>query len=158
MGPFPLPELLVTKRREPWKKTGVGAIPLHRLCFFPVSLNPVPASSPPAILLPFASPEIVSGDTWKIYIKAGSRGANMPFFGSTVAQAGAAIAYSTLKFIVRIRDDPGRFGEPAVFPLIFNPRASVALPPPGLFPEKAPGPIMIRIRPGSEDGRSFFDP
>ena len=71
--------------------------------------------------------------------------------------AGIPMDYVTLNLVVQIRDDKGRFSEPLVFPLTFKARASIEPPPGNVFQEKELGPIMIRLRPVSDEGRSSFD-
>lgn len=63
--------------------------------------------------------------------------------------------YATLKLTLQIRDDKGRFSEPVVLPLTLLARASEENPPNGVFQDKDLGPIMIQLKPVSNDGRSF---
>jgi hypothetical protein len=71
--------------------------------------------------------------------------------------AGSGMDFVILKLTVQIKDDKGRFSEPAIFPLALKPRAAAEAPPPGIFREKDLGPIMIRLRPVADDGPSRDD-
>jgi len=51
--------------------------------------------------------------------------------------------YTTLVLNVQIQDKAGHYSAPASFPLAFNPTAHQENPPPGLFKDKALGPIVI---------------
>ena len=62
--------------------------------------------------------------------------------------------FVTLKLVVHLGDGAGNFSEPAIFPLEFTPRAVQSPPPEGVFKENDLGPIMIRLRPVGDDGRS----
>ena len=64
--------------------------------------------------------------------------------------------FVTLKLIINIRDEKGRFSESAVFPLTFKSLSQPENPPAGAFKETDLGPIMIRLRPVADDGRSSF--
>ncbi len=69
----------------------------------------------------------------------------------------SAMDYVTLKLTLQIRDDKGRFSEPVVFPLTLLARSSQEYPPSGVFQNKALGPIMIELKPVTNDGRSLDD-
>lgn len=90
-------------------------------------------------------------------IKGDTRKALSGYFYLPTFSAGVPIDYVILRLVVQIQDDKGRFSEPVVFPLTFKARAFVKQPPEGVFEEKELGPIMIRLRPVGEDGKSFDD-
>lgn len=66
--------------------------------------------------------------------------------------AGRGLDYATLSLTLQIRDEKGRFSAPVEFPLTFKPRIEPENPPAGVFAEKDLGPIMIRLRPVTDDG------
>jgi hypothetical protein len=66
--------------------------------------------------------------------------------------AGRGMDYVTLSLTLQIRDEKGRFSEPSEFPLTFKPRIEPENPPVGVFAEKDLGPIMIQLRPVTNDG------
>ncbi len=66
--------------------------------------------------------------------------------------SGRGMDYATLSLTLQVRDEKGRFSEPLEFPLTFKPRIESESPPAGVFAEKDLGPIMIRLRPVTDDG------
>ena len=62
--------------------------------------------------------------------------------------------FVTLKLVVHLGDGVGNFSEPVIFPLEFSPRGIQSSPPEGVFKENDLGPIMIRLRPVGDDGKS----
>ena len=69
------------------------------------------------------------------------------FYLTTAGMAGSN--FGNLVLEIQIRDQGGNFSEPVSFSLSFNPRAHQEEPPPGLFPDKKLGPIMITLTSGS---------
>lgn len=72
--------------------------------------------------------------------------------------------FTTLTLSIELEDRAGYFSPPAVFPLSFNSGNSGArqqTPPPGLFPEKDLGPIMIILKAlpdgGDQNGGEYGD-
>jgi hypothetical protein len=59
----------------------------------------------------------------------------------------------TLTLTVNIKDDKGRFSQPAVFPLSFMAKPSPEAPPEGVFNEHDLGPIMVTLRTIGGGGR-----
>lgn len=134
----------------------------------------------PVISQSFASKQISPGDTWKVYLNASdpdgdiknivciieqpgtgaypisflriSEGNRKEFSGFIHLYTGGIknLDSVNLSLTVQIQDRAGHFSQPAVFPLSFNSRYTQENPPPGMFPEKDLGPIMIRLH-------SFFD-
>ncbi len=66
--------------------------------------------------------------------------------------AAKAMVFVSVRLVVHLGDGAGNFSEPKIFPLEFYPRAVQASPPAGVFEEKNLGPIMIQLRPASDDG------
>jgi len=142
----------------------------------------------PVITNSFASQQIRPGDTWKVYLNASDPDGDMKNIVCTIDQPGKGVYpvsytriaeanrkelsgfiylntvggrelnFVTLSLSVQIQDKAGHFSQPAVFPLSFNLNFEQAFPPVGTFQEKDLGPILITLRPLSDDGeRNFFE-
>jgi hypothetical protein len=59
-----------------------------------------------------------------------------------------------LTLTVHVQDKSGNFSQPAVFPLFIHRRATLEMPPQGVFKEQAIGPIMVQLHniPGGVGG------
>lgn len=129
----------------------------------------------PVIRQSFASKQISPRETWKIYLIASDPEGEMKNIVCTIDQPGVGeypVSVTSIKeenqkelagyiylntqtrddlnFIhitltVQIQDRNGQFSAPAVFPLSFNSRFQQEPPPPGVFPEKDLGPILIQL-------------
>jgi hypothetical protein len=136
-------------------------------------------SKPPVVTQFFAAQEICPGETWKIYLRASDPGGEMKAIYATVDQPGRGpqsagpipvpqeqrrdlsgflylntagnqgLALLNLTLTVQIRDRAGNFSHPISFPLALNPRAVQESPPAGVFEERALGPIMVSLDPGT---------
>ncbi len=136
----------------------------------------------PVITESFASKQIKPGDTWKVYLKAHDPDGDMKNIVCIIDQAGKGgypvsytkireenrkefsgfiylytagiqgLNYVPLTLTVQIEDRAGHFSQPVNFPLFFNNKSRQENPPSGVFQEKDLGPIMINLRPLSEDG------
>jgi len=80
---------------------GIPGILLSIFCVFHPFLKGAEAAEGPVITNSYATPELVPGDTWKIYLKASCPDANMKYFFATVEQAGG-MAYPVS--ITRIKE------------------------------------------------------
>ncbi|MBP1723562.1 MAG: hypothetical protein H6Q44_1267, partial [Deltaproteobacteria bacterium] len=139
-------------------------------------------TAPPVISQSFASKEARPGDTWKVYLKAEDPNGDMKRIFCTIDQPGMGtypvsdmrikeadrkelsgfiylnipgrrdLDFVSLTLTLQIQDMAGHLSQPAVFPLALNPRATRESPPPGTFPEKELGPVMIQLRTPFEDG------
>ena len=136
----------------------------------------------------FASPQIAPGRVWKVYLKASDADGDMKEFVCIIHQPGVGTyplsitriregnqkslsgylylnvtAFRNLDFVeltltVQIRDRAGHFSEPVKFPLSINSRHAQESPPGEVFQENNLGPIMIDLRPVTEDDRpGHFD-
>jgi hypothetical protein len=133
----------------------------------------------PVITRTFASREISPGETWKIYLRATDPEGDMERIVCTVLQpgrgtypashvgipkdqrqdlsgflylntgGGPGMVFVNLTLEVQIQDRAGNSSQTASFSLALNPRSAHQSPPPGAFPEKALGPIMIPLEPGT---------
>ncbi len=141
----------------------------------------------PVISQSFASKQMRPGDTWKVYLLASSPEGQMKNIVCTIEQPGVGtypvsllkikageqkqlsgyiylntVGVRNLNFVnltltVQIQDQAGHYSQPAVFPLAFNIRFQQEPPPPGVYPEKDLGPIMIDLSSiGDEDRPSIF--
>lgn len=138
--------------------------------------------STPVITESFASQQIKPGDTWKVYLKALDPDGDMKNIVCVIDQAGRGVYpvsitkirpedqkelsgfiylytagiqglnYIPLTLIVQIEDKAGHFSQQVSFPLFFNNKSIQENPPSGIFQEKELGPILINLRPLSEDG------
>lgn len=136
----------------------------------------------PVISDSFASKQIKPGDTWKVYLKASDADGDMNNIVCVIDQAGKGVYpvsrtrireedrkefsgfiylytagiqglnYVPLTLTVQIEDKAGHFSQPVSFPLFFNNKSTQEKPPAGVFQEKELGPILINLRPLSEDG------
>lgn len=80
-------------------------------------------------------------------IKKGDEKELSGFLHLSTSSAGNLLNYTSLELTVQVQDQKGRFSEPAVFRVSFNPRAPRQEPPPqGAFQEKDLGPVMAQIR------------
>ncbi len=70
------------------KIIGILGILSSVFCAFNSVPREAEAAAGPVINNSFATPELVPGETWKIYIKASSSDANMKYLYATVEQAG----------------------------------------------------------------------
>lgn len=142
----------------------------------------------PIISESFASKQIKPGDTWKVYLKASDPDGDMKNIVCVIDQAGKGVYpvsytkirvenqkeltgfiylnttgiqglnYVPLTLTVQIEDKAGHFSQPVTFPLFFNNKSTPEKPPQGAFQEKDLGPILIQLRPLSEDdGKNEFD-
>jgi hypothetical protein len=68
--------------------------------------------------------------------------------------AGKPMDFITLKLVVHLGDGAGNFSESAIFPLEFSTRSVQSSPPAGVFKENDLGPVMIRVNPVGNDGKS----
>lgn len=136
----------------------------------------------PVISESFASKQIKPGDTWKVYLKAADPDGDMKNIVCVIDQAGKGVYpvsrtrireedakelsgfiylytagiqglnYVPLTLTVQIEDKAGHFSQPVSFPLFLNNRSIQEKPAAGVFQEKEIGPILINLRPLSEDG------
>ncbi|MGC8811235.1 MAG: hypothetical protein ACP5Q3_13375 [bacterium] len=136
----------------------------------------------PIISESFASKQIKSGDTWKVYLKAHDPDGDMKNIVCVIDQAGKGVYpvsririreedrkefsgyiylytagiqglnYVPLTLTVQIEDKAGHFTQPVSFPLFINNASIQERPPSGVFQEKELGPILINLRPLGEDG------
>lgn len=142
----------------------------------------------PAITQSFAAREIYPGQTWKIYLKASDPDGDMANIYAVVDQPGVGVYpvsitriqegnrkelagyiflrtpgsgsfnFITLQLTVQVRDREGNFSAPVSFPLSFTGRAQPESPPPGAFPERNLGPIMINLRTVDDgDGKGVLE-
>mgnify|MGYP000595608077 CR=1 FL=1 len=133
----------------------------------------------PVITRAFAATEISPGETWKIYLRATDPQGRMKAIYATVVQPGRGplatapiplaedqrrelsgflylhtsghqgLAFETLTLTVQVRDRAGNFSPPVSFSLALNPRAGREEPPPGIFQERALGPLLVGPEPGT---------
>lgn len=59
--------------------------------------------------------------------------------------------FANITLTVQIQDRAGHYSKPVVFPLSFQARFTQEAPPQGIFKEQNLGPIMITLRPISDD-------
>ncbi len=133
----------------------------------------------PVISQNFACGEISPGETWKVYLRATDPEGDMNRIVCTLHQpgrgtypachvqipkeqrrdlsgflylntgGGPGLVFVNLALEVQIQDRAGNSSQTASFSLALNPRSSPQSPPPGAFQEKALGPIMIFLEPGT---------
>ncbi len=130
----------------------------------------------PAISQTFASEEIRTGDTWKIYLNASDPNGEMKKIYAIVDQPGQTYPMSitrvskengkefsgylylstaspatplegtSITLTLQIQDRSGNFSPPAVFPLTLKSRATQEAPPQGVFKERDLGPVMVTLK------------
>ncbi len=59
------------------------------------------------------------------------------------------LAFLTLTVTVQVRNRAGHFSPPISLSLALNPRAFQESPPPGVFEERALGPVLVSLDPGT---------
>ncbi len=132
-------------------------------------------SQAPFISHSFASKQIKSGATWKVYLNASHETGQMKYIIAEINQPGRGsypaaripvrgnhrqtfsgyiylntfsptpLNFMTLTLTVQIEDRSGRFSSALSFPLSILPRAEEETPPPGVFAEVDLGPIMVQL-------------
>ena len=130
----------------------------------------------PVISQSFASPQISSLDTWKVYLIASDPDGDMENMVCTIDQPGVGtypvsitrvgpesrrrlsgyiylnpaspddLNAVDLTLTVQVQDKAGHYSRPATFPLSINNTFRQEPPPPGVFRETDLGPVMIRLR------------
>ncbi len=144
-----------------------------------------PLPPPPVITQAFASPRLMPGDTWKVYLIASDPYAEMRNIASIIDQPGvgeyplaitrifpgvnqlngyvylttspfADLNFISLTLTVQIQDAAGQYSQPVRFPLSLDNRYEQEPPPPGIFEEHDLGPIMTNVHGIRGEGPSPF--